>query len=225
MNTKLMIASRTSEPPVHARSAATCSVDLTRLDFSNNYPTMFDSLALFGKSLDARISYEGKMTDAMKQCEQDVRLARERLARDEYRLQCEYEDDMQRAYEAHGDAPPPPRDDPSTYFRKQLAKVQRQQVGLHDRIVTLEQQSVSPRTTQRLQDTYDTGIDERINLVRNLDTPPVTPMGLRGADGPLSQCKRVLFQDEVELEPEEGAPDPQLAAVGGSGGVSSVDGA
>jgi hypothetical protein len=64
MNTKLMIASRTSEPPVHARSAATCSVDLTRLDFSNNYPTMFDSLALFGKSLDARISYEGKMTDA-----------------------------------------------------------------------------------------------------------------------------------------------------------------
>jgi hypothetical protein len=55
MNTKLMIASRTSEPPVHARSAATCSVDLTRLDFSNNYhlppPTMFDSLALFGKSL------------------------------------------------------------------------------------------------------------------------------------------------------------------------------
>jgi hypothetical protein len=204
---------------------------------------MFDSLALFGKSLDARISYEGKMTDAMKQCEQDVRLARERLARDEYRLQCEYEDDMQRAYEAHGDAPPPPRDDPSTYFRKQLAKVQRQQVGLHDRIVALEQQSVSPRTTQRLretyraqtvispqtqkrlQDTYDTGIDERINLVRNLDTPPVTPMGLRGADGPLSQCKRVLFQDEVEPEPEEGAPDPQLAAVGGSGGVSSVDGA
>ena len=214
---------------------------------------MGDPLALFGKSLDARISYEAKVTDAMRRCEQDVRLARERLARDEYRLRREYEDDMQRAYEAHGDAPPPPRDDPSTYFHKQLAKVQRQQVVLHDRIVALEQQSVSPRTTQRLretyraqkvisprtqkrlQDTYDTGIDERSNLVRvNLDTPPVTPTGLvqmRGyvsADGqlqPLSQCKKVLFQDEAEPEPEAVSPDPQLSAEGGSGGVSSVDGA
>ena len=157
---------------------------------------MGDPLALFGKSLDARISYEAKVTDAMRRCEQDVRLARERLARDKLQLQREYEDDMQRAYEAHGDAPRPlsPRDSANIFFHKQLNQLQRQQVVLHDRIVALEQHSVSPRTVQRLRETYraervitprtqqrlqesyNADLDERIDLIRaNLDTADSPP--------------------------------------------------
>jgi hypothetical protein len=142
------------------------------------------------------------------------------------RARGEYEDDIRRTYQAHGDAPPSPRDDPVWYYHRQLAKLQRQQVALHDHIVALEQHTVSPRTTQRLretycaqavispqtqkrlQDHYDADIDERSDLVRNL---------LVGVSAE--------FQNKVEPEPEAVSPDPQLAAVGGSGGVSSVDGA
>ena len=228
-------------------------------------------LTLFSESLDARITYEGRLADAKRECEADVQRARERMAREEIRLRREYEDAMQRAYETHGDAPPSPRDDPSTYFAKQLVAVKQQHAVLNDRIVALEQQTVSPRTKQRLrkkygqraiskasqqrlQEQYDADIDERASLVRtsSLATPIGSPKSqesdlewggaarrdaalecglvqMRGyvsADGqmqPLSQCKKVLFQDEVEQIPEEVAPDPQLAAVGGSGGVSSAD--
>jgi hypothetical protein len=158
---------------------------------------MGDPLALFGKSLDARISYEAKVTDAMRRCEQDVERARARLQRDKLELQRCYEDEIQHAYETHGNAPLSPRDSANIFFHKQLNQLQRQQVVLNDRIVALEQHSVSPRTVQRLRETYraervitprtqqrlqesyTADLDERIDLIRaNLDTadsPPGSP--------------------------------------------------
>jgi hypothetical protein len=66
----------------------------------------------------------------------------------------EYEDDMQHAYEKHGNSPLSPRDSANIFFHKQLNQLQRQQVVLNDRIVALEQHNVSPRTVQRLRETY-----------------------------------------------------------------------
>ena len=53
-------------------------------------------LTLFSESLDARITYEGRLADAKRECEGDVQRARERMAREEIRLRREYEDSMQR---------------------------------------------------------------------------------------------------------------------------------
>jgi hypothetical protein len=155
----------------------------------------WDYGSLFGKSLDARISYEAKVTDAMRRCEQDVERARARLQRDKLELQRCYEDEIQHAYETHGNAPLSPRDSANIFFHKQLNQLQRQQVVLNDRIVALEQHSVSPRTVQRLRETYraervitprtqqclqesyTADLDERIDLIRaNLDTPPGSPL-------------------------------------------------
>ena len=42
-------------------------------------------LTLFSESLDARITYEGRLADAKRECEADVQRARERMAREEIR--------------------------------------------------------------------------------------------------------------------------------------------
>lgn len=149
--------------------------------------------SMYDLAYKARLEYETGMTAATKTTERLIKDAQQRLKAKQDELQRQYEVAVQHAYEAHGDAPLSPRDNANVFFHKQLNQLQRQQGILHDRIVALEQQTVSPRTVQRLKDTYatqtvispqtqkelkdayDAQMDRNISVVADLETPPNSP--------------------------------------------------